>query len=79
MRKTRYIAKFAIENGEIANDIEREFFEKLKAYAAANGKRAYLRYNGPRRSANPNRHPHNCQSMCLKKDATAARVYMYDY
>lgn len=77
MRPTQYLAKFKIVNGEFTNVLDAKTFEIMKICAKIQGKRAYMRYNGPRRKSNPGRNRFLCQSMCLKKDATEARVYFY--
>jgi hypothetical protein len=73
----RYLAKFSFVNGDFANAKDKAEFETIQNAAKSVGKRAYLRYNGPRAQS---RRP-RClrQSMCLKRDATEGRVYIYNY
>lgn len=76
-RKRKYLAKFTVVNGELTNDEDRERLVAIRLIGKIEGQYVVMRYNGKRVGLNDGRSKHNCQSMCVKKNATEARVYLY--
>lgn len=75
--KFKYLAKFTVVNGELTNDADRKHLDIIRLVGKIEGQYVVVRYNGKRVGLNDGRSKHNCQSMCVKKNATEARVYLY--
>jgi hypothetical protein len=73
----KYLAKFTVVKGELTNDADRKELDVIRLVAQIEGQYVVMRYNGKRVGLNDGRSKHNCQSMCVKKNATEARVYLY--